>query len=58
MKKTVTRSLPHDGHYYVDLNGFDRMVDALLYAALLQYNGEQRSIPIYQHGTIVRFKRF
>lgn len=58
MKTTVTRSLPHDGRYYVDLQGFDRMIDALLYAALLQFNGEQRSIPIYQHGEIVRTKRF
>lgn len=58
MTKTVTRSLPHDGRYYVDLQGFDRMTDALLYAGLLQRNGERRSIPIYQHGKIVRHKRF
>jgi len=58
MNKIVTRSLPHDGRYYVDLNPFDKLKDALLYAGLLQFNGERRSIPIYQHGEIVQIKRF
>lgn len=52
------RAIPHDGRYYVDLQGFDRMIEALLYAGLLQRNGETRSIPIRQHGKIVRMKRF
>ena len=52
------KALPHDDRYYVDLSGFDRIKEALLYAGLLQFNGERRSIPIYQHGAIVRFKRY
>jgi len=52
------KTIQHDDRYYVDLNGFDRITEALQYAGLLQKNGERRSIPIYQHGKIVRFKRF
>lgn len=52
------KDIPHDDRYYVDLHGFNQMFEALLYAALLQRNGESRSIPIYQHGEIVRMKRY
>lgn len=52
------KAIRHDDRYYVDLQGFERMFEALLHAALLQRNGEQRSIPIYQHGKLVRLKRF
>lgn len=52
------KAIPHDNRFYVYLQGFDQMVEALLHAAFLQYNGEQRSIPIYQHGKVVRVKRF
>jgi hypothetical protein len=50
--------IPHDDRFYVYLQGFDQMVEALLHAAFLQHNGETRSIPIYQRGKVVRVKRF
>lgn len=52
------KAIPHDDRYYVDLQGFDRIVEALLHASLLQRNGDTRSIPILQHGKVVRLKRF
>jgi hypothetical protein len=52
------RTVEHDDRYYVDLQPFDKLKDALLYAGLLQFNGERRSIPIYRNGKIVRHKRF
>lgn len=52
------KTVPQDDRYYIDLEGFIELIDALRYAARLQFNGENRSIPIYQHGKIVRTKRF
>lgn len=52
------KEVTHDDRYYVDLEGFDNIQNALLYAGILQINGDHRSIPIYQHGKIVRMKRF
>lgn len=52
------RKVEHDDRFYVDDNGFDKLWKAMMHAALLQFNGERRSIPIYQHGEIVEVKRF
>lgn len=52
------QTIPHDDRYYVYLQGFDQMAEALLHAAFLQRNGKARSIPIYQHGKLVRLKRY
>lgn len=52
------KQVEHNDSYYVDNKPCDTLSAALLYAGLLQHNGETKSIPIYQNGKVVRIKRF
>ncbi len=52
------KTVPQNDRYYVELEGFDTLTQALLRAAFLQLRGDTRSIPIYQHGEVVRIKRY
>ena len=51
-------TIPHDDRYYVHNKPCNTMKEAMLYAGVLQRNGEVQSIPIYQNGKAVRIKRF
>lgn len=56
--KAPIKQVDQDNRYYVYHKPCDTMSEALLYAGILQHNGETKSIQIYQNGKVVRIKRF